>query len=73
MYSFGKRLNGLRVKEGVTQRQMARSIGISAGTIVNLEQGYSKPSFDVLIDIADYFEMSLDDLVERERREDGKY
>ncbi|MCD2159492.1 helix-turn-helix domain-containing protein [Fructobacillus sp. M1-13] len=47
---------------------MAKHTGMSAGTIANLENGYSKPSFDVLIDIADYFEMSLDDLVERERR-----
>lgn len=68
MYQFSKRLKSLREKEGVTQRQMARNIGMSAGTIVNLEQGYSKPRFDVLIDIADYFEMSLDDLVGRERR-----
>ena len=73
MYQFSKRLKSLREKEGVTQRQMAKHIGMSAGTIVNLEQGYSKPSFDVLIDIADYFEMSLDDLVGREGRRDGKY
>lgn len=73
MFKFEKRLKSLREKEGVTQRQMAKHIGMSAGTINNLESGYSKPSFDVLIDIADYFEMSLDDLVGRERGRDGKY
>lgn len=73
MYQFSKRLKSLREKEGITQRQMAKHIGMSAGTIANLENGYSKPSFDVLIDIADYFEMSLDDLVGRGRRNDGQY
>ncbi|WP_338342867.1 helix-turn-helix transcriptional regulator [Fructobacillus fructosus] len=73
MYQFSKRLKSLREKEGVTQRKMAKHIGMSAGTIANLENGYSKPSFDVLIDIADYFEMSLDDLVGRERRKNGEY
>ncbi|MDF7636950.1 helix-turn-helix transcriptional regulator [Leuconostocaceae bacterium ESL0958] len=71
MYEFGKRLNALRTKEGVSVRKMAREIGTSSGTIADLENGYSKPSFDVLIGIADYFDMALDDLVGRERRNDG--
>ncbi|MDD9139168.1 helix-turn-helix transcriptional regulator [Fructobacillus sp. CRL 2054] len=65
MSEIGKRIKALREKEGVTQRQMAHHSNLSQGTIGNIEAGISLPNYYTLIDFADYFQVSLDDLVGR--------
>ncbi len=65
MFKFNEHLKDLRKSRKVTQRQLAKEIGTSERGIQNYELGARKPSFEKLIALADYFEVSLDYLVGR--------
>lgn len=65
MIDFGSRLKEIRKSKGVTQKQLAVAIGASERGIQNYELNERKPAFDVLIALADYFNVSLDYLVGR--------
>lgn len=63
--SFSERLVSLRKSKQITQKQLAEELGISEIAVQNYESQRRKPAFDVLIALADYFEVSLDYLVGR--------
>ena len=58
--TFGERLRQLRTEKGLTQKQLAVETGTSERGIQNYEMGIRNPAFDVLIALADYFDVSLD-------------
>lgn len=62
---FQTRLTNIRRSKGFTQKQVADGIGISEVGLQNYENGRRKPAFDVLIALADFYEVSLDYLVGR--------
>jgi transcriptional regulator with XRE-family HTH domain len=49
----------------LTQDKLAEAIGVSQGNISEWKSGRSKPTFDALIKLADYFGVSIDYLVGR--------
>lgn len=53
----------LRKRGHITQEQMAQHIGISRRTYANYENGSHSMPVDVLVCVADYFEVPLDTLV----------
>lgn len=63
--NFGERLKQLRAVKNLTQKQLAIETETSERGIQNYEMGLRKPAFDVLIALADYFDVSLDYLVGR--------
>lgn len=63
--SFSKRLISLRQSHGITQRQLAVEVGVSEIAIQNYENSRRKPAFDILVALADFFDVSLDYLVGR--------
>lgn len=65
MIDFGSRLKEIRKSKGITQKQLASAIGASERGIQNYELNERKPAYDVLLALADYFEVSLDYLVGR--------
>lgn len=65
MNDFGSRLKEIRKSKGVTQKQLAIAIGGSERGIQNYELNERKPAFDVLIALADFFDVSLDYLCGR--------
>lgn len=65
MFNFGERLKLLRLSKGITQKQLAEKIGASERGIQNYETNQRKPTYDILISLANYFEISLDYLVGR--------
>lgn len=65
MFDFGAHLKELRKANGVTQKQLAANIGASERGIQQYELGERKPTYDMLIALADYFDVSLDYLVGR--------
>ena len=65
MFNFGQHLKELRKAKGVTQKQLAIDIGASERGIQQYELGARKPTYDMLIALADYFNVSLDYLVGR--------
>lgn len=62
---FPERLVSLRKEHKLTQKELARELDLSEVGIQNYEGGRRKPAFDVLIALADYFDVSLDYLVGR--------
>lgn len=65
MFNFGQQLKELRKAKGVTQKQLAVNIGASERGIQQYELGERKPTYDMLISLADYFGISLDYLTGR--------
>lgn len=63
--SFSERLVLLRKSRGLTQKQLATEIKLSELAIQHYESQRRKPAFDILIALADYFDVSLDYLVGR--------
>lgn len=63
--SFSDRLVLLRKSRNLTQKQLAAEIQLSELAIQHYESRRRKPAFDMLIALADYFDVSLDYLVGR--------
>lgn len=55
---FSNRLTKLRIKKGVSARDMSLSLGQSAGYINNIENGINYPSMAVFFYICEYLEVS---------------
>ena len=62
---FPKKLKQLRLVLHATQAQMAELLGITVRGYRNYELGAREPELSVLIKLADYFNVSLDELVGR--------
>lgn len=58
-------LKNLRLERSVTQKQVAEKLNISLKTVSHWETGYTEPSVNQLIMLADMYCVSLDELVGR--------
>ena len=65
MKIFEQRLKEQRKLYGLTQRQMAETLGISQPSYIRYENGSSEPSQENLVKIADMFDVSVDYLLGR--------
>ena len=63
---FAERLKKLREEKGLSLDQASKQMGISKHNLINYERRSSVPSFQRLIQLADFFECSLYYLVGRE-------
>lgn len=59
------RLKEIRKSKGITQLKMAMDLNTNQNTIGRYETGEREPSILELIKIADYFNISVDYLLER--------
>ena len=62
---FGKKLKELRVERGLSQQKLGEIFGFCNQTISFWESGSREPDLDTLLAIAHYFEVSLEDLLEK--------
>ena len=62
---YSNRFKETRIKRGLTQKQLADSLEISNIAIQNYESQRRKPSYDILIALADCLDVSIDYLVGR--------
>lgn len=63
---IGDRLREERVKAGISQRELARRLGLSASMISQVESGLSKPSVGTLYAIVTELNLSLDRVIRGE-------
>jgi len=63
---FKQILKQLRLKEGLTQNDLAKELGVLQAKISKYELGALEPNIKMLIKIADFFDVTLDYLVGRE-------
>ena len=61
--SFSLRLKELRQEKGVSQKELAEYLNIVQGTVSAWEVNHAAPNIETLIDLADYFDVSVDYLV----------
>lgn len=60
-------LKELRKSKGMTQKEVAHDLNITDRTYGHYETGKREPSIDMLIEIAKYYNISIDVLVGRYR------
>ena len=63
--NLGKKIFDLRKKNNVTQDAMAAELGVTAAAVSKWENGYTLPDVLMLCAIADYFQVSTDELLGR--------
>ena len=63
--SLGTNISTLRTMRGLTQKELAKKIGVSPNFISHLETGVKRPSVKRLVELADVLDCSLDYLVNR--------
>lgn len=65
MTTFFERLKQLRAAKKKTQREVAAVLNLNMRSYQKIENAEVKPSFDSLIALADYFDVSTDFLLGR--------
>ena len=65
---IGTLLKELRKEKGLTQEQFAEMINVSNRTVSRWENGNNMPDLDILIQISDYYEIDLRELLDGERK-----
>ena len=65
---IGEFLKELRKEKGLTQEQLAEKLNVSRRTVSRWETGNNLPDLDVLIEMADYYEVDLRELLDGERK-----
>ena len=67
MIIFGKRLREVRKSKKITQQELADRLGIKRNTYSDWENGKTEPTFEILVKLADLFDVSLDWLFGRDK------
>lgn len=65
---IGEFLKELRKEKGLTQEQLAEQFNVSRRSVSRWETGNNMPDLDTLIDIADFYEVDLRELIEGNRK-----
>lgn len=73
MADFASMLKYLREREGLSQRDLAKKLGMSASAICMYENGNRQPKFEDEETIADFFNVDLNTLRGRRNYTDASY
>lgn len=65
---IGGFLRELRKEKGITQEQLAEQFHVSSRTVSRWENGNNMPDLDILIEISDYYEVDLREILDGERK-----
>lgn len=63
--NIGKNILELRKKKNVTQEELAAELGVTAAAVSKWENGYTLPDILMLCALADFFELTTDELLGR--------
>ncbi len=67
---IGSFLKELRKEKGMTQEQLAEVLRVTNRSISRWENGVNMPDFDLVITIANYFDIGIEELLDGERKMD---
>ena len=65
---IGSFLRELRKERGITQEDLAEKLNVSSRTISRWETGSNMPDISLLIEIADFFDVSIPEIINGERK-----
>ncbi len=63
--SFSENLRSLRKSNKIDQKVLANKINVSSKTVSHWETGYTEPSISQLILLANFFDITVDELIGR--------
>lgn len=66
---IGAFLKELRKEKGMTQEQLAEMLNMNNRTISRWENGNTMPDFDILIELAKFYDVSIEEILNGERTE----
>ena len=66
---FGIFLKELRKEKGLTQEQLAEQFHVSGRTVSRWETGSNMPDISILIELADFYEVDIREIIDGERRQ----
>ncbi|WP_256136355.1 helix-turn-helix domain-containing protein [Bittarella massiliensis (ex Durand et al. 2017)] len=52
---LGKRLQRIRKAHGMTQKELARALGVKAPTVIKMEAGTGGPQFDTFVKLTEVY------------------
>ena len=61
---LAENIRTLRKEAGLTQEQLAEALGVTTGAVYKWESGRATPELEMLVDIAEFFETSVDALLD---------
>lgn len=64
---FGKHLKDLRLEKGLSQQKLGEILGFCNQTVSFWESGSREPDLDTLVEIANFFDVTVDELLENNR------
>ncbi len=64
--NIGGKLKELRKQSGLTQEELSLKLGISRVNYTRYEIGQVRPDYETLVKIADFYDVSLDEIFDRE-------
>ena len=62
-FALSDNIRSLRKSRGLTQEQLAEALGVTAGAVYKWESRLSLPELPMLIQLADFFDTSVDALI----------
>lgn len=65
-YKFGNFIYKLRVEKGLTQAEVAQKLSVTSAAVSKWENGSAKPRYEVLLQLAEIFKVSTEELVRGE-------
>ena len=71
MTAFSERLIKLRKQKGLSQEQLGAAVGVTRQTVSKWELGDTTPELGKLVQLSDYFQLSIDELVGHAAENDG--
>jgi transcriptional regulator with XRE-family HTH domain len=69
LVKIGTFLKELRKEKNITQEELADKMGVSRRTVSRWETGSNMPDMDILIDISDFYEVDLREILDGERKD----
>ena len=63
MVTFNQRLKELRKEKNISQLELAKLLNMTKMAISHWESGHSEPSISQLIEISNYFDVTVDYLI----------
>lgn len=64
---FKTKIKVLRAEREITQEKLAQDIGVSRGTILEIERGTFNPSLKLAFKISDYFGKNINEVFQLNR------
>ena len=72
LQKIGTFLKDLRKEKDLTQEQLAETLNVSRRTVSRWETGSNMPDLDLLMEIADLYEVDLREMLNGERKSEDK-